>query len=546
TASPGSGTTPHNTPADGTTADGVDLDGGSGSHIAAGQEARPPVLGVQARPPVLGAQDVRAMTTALTGLRRDDEADAIDQIGVLEELSSAVCAAQARATADLASMRHAAEEAAGLSREDHGKGLAGEVALARRESPSRGSRHLGLATTLDRELPHTLALMEQGQVSEWRATLLARETVGLSVEDRRTVDAALAPELPTFGDRQVRAQARKLAMELDTDATAARREHEESRRCVSLRPGQGSMAYVTAHLPMTEAVRVHASLLAQAATIINDGEADGRTPGQIAADLLVEHVTGTATTEPRDVDLTIVMTDETLAGGDVPAWLTGHGPVPADVARDRVREARETFFRRLWTDPSSGGVVSMESRSREFTGELRRLILIRDDICRTPYCTGRAVHVDHSVDHADGGPTSASNGNGLCARCNYAKQHPGWRHANGTDGRLDVYTPTGHRYTVPRSPFPYQKRPPAPPMTDDRYAALQHRVAERVAHNRRNERPADGGSLDLHRPRRSTTSGPNISGSTGSGSNGSGSTRSGPKRPGSSGSGSTDGDDPPQ
>jgi hypothetical protein len=69
--------------------------------------------------------------------------------------------------------------------------LASEVALARRDSPTRGGRHLGLAKALVHEMPHTLAALQCGALSEWRATLIARESACLSVEDRRSLDEEL-------------------------------------------------------------------------------------------------------------------------------------------------------------------------------------------------------------------------------------------------------------------------------------------------------------------------------------------------------------------
>ena len=53
-------------------------------------------------------------------------------------------------------------------------GWPGEVALARRDSPARGGRHLGFAKALVHEMPHTLAALECGPLSEWRATLIVR------------------------------------------------------------------------------------------------------------------------------------------------------------------------------------------------------------------------------------------------------------------------------------------------------------------------------------------------------------------------------------
>ncbi|MGC5616188.1 HNH endonuclease [Georgenia sp. Z1491] len=442
--------------------------------------------------------DLPDLLSALVRPSFATEREAVDHIQLLEQVKAASAAGQALAAAELARVRGEAEVKRGVPFEERGKGLAAEVALARRETVGRGSRHLGLAQALVHELPCTLALMSQGLVSEWRATILARETAGLSVEDRRRVDAALADDLPTWGDKQVQNHARKKAHELDDQAAQLRHRRERNSRRVSVRPADGSMAYLTAYLPMIEAVRVHASLHTQAATIVNAGGAEERSAAQVAADLLVEHVTGASASEPRDVDLTIVMTDRTLAGGDEPAWLPGQGPLSAQVARDEVRESARVWFRRLWTDPATGGVVSMESQRRTFGGQLRRLVLMRDDGCTEPYCDAPAEHVDHAVPHAEGGATSFRNGSGLCAAHNYAKQNPGWRHRLRADGdRLDVWTPTGHRYSVPRSPFPYRIRPMPPSMTKEQHEQLGERVAARV---RRLGEPPPGGDEPAPEP----------------------------------------------
>ena len=63
------------------------------------------------------------------------------------------------------------------------------MALARRESPHRGSRLVGLAQALVHEMPATMAALRAGEISEWRATLVARETACLTREDRQVADA---------------------------------------------------------------------------------------------------------------------------------------------------------------------------------------------------------------------------------------------------------------------------------------------------------------------------------------------------------------------
>ncbi len=98
-----------------------------------------------------------------------------------------------------------------------GAGVGAQIALARRESPAKGGRLLGLAKALITEMPHTLAALETGQLNEWRATLLVRETACLTAADRAAVDEHLAADTGTLtgtGDRAIVAAARAAAYRL--------------------------------------------------------------------------------------------------------------------------------------------------------------------------------------------------------------------------------------------------------------------------------------------------------------------------------------------
>jgi hypothetical protein len=105
----------------------------------------------------------------------------IDQLRELEDVKSAVAAKQARIAVayDLDVRRERA--AAGVPADELGAGVGAEIALARRESPSRGGRLLGLGKALVIEMPHTLAALESGQLNEWRATLVVKETACVPV-----------------------------------------------------------------------------------------------------------------------------------------------------------------------------------------------------------------------------------------------------------------------------------------------------------------------------------------------------------------------------
>ena len=52
-----------------------------------------------------------------------------------------------------------------------------------------------LALALTRDMPHTLAALEAGELSEWRAQIIVRETATLTSDQRSLVDAEV------IGDR---------------------------------------------------------------------------------------------------------------------------------------------------------------------------------------------------------------------------------------------------------------------------------------------------------------------------------------------------------
>ncbi|MFI5085813.1 MAG: hypothetical protein ACHP7K_07770, partial [Actinomycetales bacterium] len=118
-----------------------------------------------------------------------DDAATIAELRALQDLKSAAAARQVRNTAVFDASQRRAQAAAGIPAARIGAGIGAQIALARRESPSRGNQYLGLAKALATEMPHTLAALQHGDLNEWRATLLVRETAVLSAADRCAVDA---------------------------------------------------------------------------------------------------------------------------------------------------------------------------------------------------------------------------------------------------------------------------------------------------------------------------------------------------------------------
>ena len=418
---------------------------------------------------------VRAFHAQLASLGEDlDDRGRIDLMRALEELKSGAAAAQARVSVEFDASQRAEQAAAGVPADRQGRGIAGQVALARKESPHRGSRRLGAAKAWMAEMPHTLAALEGGHLTEWRAELLVRETALLSPEHRAEVDRDVCGDparLDGMGDRKVVAAARRAAHRLDPGAAIRRASKAETDRNVTCRPAPDTMARISGLLPVAQGVGVYAALKQYADQRITAG--DPRTRGQLMADALVERVTGQATADAVPVAVHLVVTDATLFGTDnEPADLHGHGPVPAGWARDLLRTAIETlgphdagWLRRVFTDPVTGDITAMDSRSRRFCDGLGMLIAVRDaGICRTPYCDAPIRDSDHVVPYDQGGRTNAANGQGLCEACNIAKQAPGWqaRPRPGPRHIVATTTPTGHTYTSTAPPMSGTIRSPYP------------------------------------------------------------------------------------
>jgi hypothetical protein len=356
--------------------------------------------------------------------------------------------------------------------------------------------HVALALALTRDLPHTLAALEAGELSEWRAQLIARESATLTPAQRTLLDAEVvadrAEPVAGLGDRELVRRVRAVAYRIDASSVLARTARAESERRVTLRPAPDTMAYLTALLPVAQAVAAHAALTAAADTARAGGDARGK--GQVMADTFVTRVTGQSAADAVPVEVQLVMTDRAMLAGDTtPAQVPGYGTVPAAWARTlltppapnaRTRQDTEgtegtdaaegspearVWLRRLYTHPATGTLVAMDSTRRTFEGALRRYLFTRDTAtCRTPWCDAPARHVDHIHEHADGGPTTDTNGQGLCVRCNHTKQLPGFaattliRQQPGAPHSVTTTTPTGHAYTSHAPPLLPGLRPPSP------------------------------------------------------------------------------------
>lgn len=449
------------------------------------------------------------------------EGELLQVVTLLESAKGAAAALQARATArfveqrdDRAAERRAAQEISDREATSARRSTRSEVALARRVAPGQADRHVGCARALVHELPRTMAALTAGLISEWRATLVVRETACLSPDDRLEADRRLAEGLTRWGDKALVAAAQRICIDLDQEALVERRRRAVASRRVSVRPAPDGMAWLSVLGPMVEVVGAHVALRAaeQARHVLTgDPEtdaarvADQRSAGAWQADTALELLSGRAPGQPQPVEVGLVMSESVLLpvsgdgeGRSEQVEVTGVGPMPPESARehllrlleesdDAIAEATESharqraaavWLRRLWASPDGRDLVAMDSTRRRFHGGLRRFVELRDQTCRVPWCDAPVTQVDHVIRASRGGATSAANGLGLCQRHNLDKEQPGWT-VEVTSTGLDpgggahevvVTAPTGGAYRCTAPPLlgsgrenrPSTRRAPTP------------------------------------------------------------------------------------
>ena len=288
-------------------------------------------------------------------------------------------------------------------------------------------------------------------------------------------------------------------------------------RRVSVRPAPDGMAYLSVLGPLKDVVGAHAAVQARSRSVVGgqcpEEGPEGRGVGAVAADTALRLLSGRAIGQPQPV--------ERAPGDDRPGPARHRRPRPVGVRAGPAPRPRQcagpggpglaarrpggpsrspatahcgrcltgrpgltqpwatrhgagtlpaaarVWVRRLYTTPDGRDLVAMDSRRRVFGGMLRRMLVLRDDVCTTSWCEAPIVHADHATPVRQHGETSFVEGNGKCARCNHVKEAPGWRtrvvltgagHRGGEDTSrarrvVQVTTPLGHSYAAEPPPL---------------------------------------------------------------------------------------------
>jgi len=384
--------------------------------------------------------------------REDALTARLDKIAGLQRRICQLQAEQVSEVATFVDERNALDAALGVSLSPgQYRSMVAEVSIACNFSTMTAQSFVADAYDLALRHPFTHAALANGTVNLTTARAVARETRLIDDADQQALaDRVIAEELPHVPPGKIRGMVERRVIEIDPDAAARKAVTERADRHVSVQPATPGTAYLQAYLPAEQAAACWHSLDDHARSLRAAG--DGRSISHLMCDTLVERITGVAKPDDLKVHLNLVMSDTTLFGADDNAGeLVGVGPVPAPVAR-LIAATGNTWVKRLYADPIDATLAAADTKRRHFDGHLRDFILVRDQHCRGIRCASPVRDIDHVLEYAKGGLTTAENGQGLSENCHTMREHPRIRVDRDIEtGVVTWQTPSGleHRSLPP-------------------------------------------------------------------------------------------------
>ena len=362
--------------------------------------------------------------------------------------------------------------------------------------------HRFLAGEVD---PRVIALIDH-------RTTLVRDPAVLAELDARLAEAA--PRWNALSREKLTEVVDWLVVQLDPEAKRVARDRRDDRH-VEITPGEHGLSEIHGRLSATDGAALDTRLDAIAATVCRD---DPRTTAQRRVDGLMalserresldcqcgeDRCPAKGETDaprptpapaaPTQVIVHVLAEQTTVNGtGDTPAYLPGHGPVPAAAIRDLVGTGRATT--RPLTIP--GPDTPPEPGYRP-SRALSAFLMFRDLTCRFPGCSHPAQKCDY--DHTVPWPQGRTHPSDLKAYCRHHHLLKtfwggpgGWNDVQYPDGTIEFTSPSGRRYTTtplgpsffPRLATPtgdHQPRGAPPPDSPAKTWAMPRRRRSRAA-----------------------------------------------------------------
>jgi hypothetical protein len=322
--------------------------------------------------------------------------------------------------------------------------------------------HFHMADTLIRRLPRVWRHFRDGLIPLVNARTAAQTAYTLPADPAtdRLLDEALADAARTLTPAKFSTKARVTRERIHPTDPAVRHEQARDNRRVFTERADDGMGWLYLYSDAATIEATGKRLRVNAAQLRGrDGET--RTLTQIEADIAGDLLTGKGTPYTVKVRLgvTIPVTAFTTqpellqAAHTDPAILDGYGPI--DPATATTLAASATSFRRIFTDPINGIILTMDRTTYRPTTAQREFLNLKFRTCSAPGCNRPADECD--IDH-----TTDWQYNGLTNDDNLGPMHQGHhtiKHATkitatrNRHGGITWTTPTGYSKDTDPPPF---------------------------------------------------------------------------------------------
>lgn len=341
--------------------------------------------------------------------------------------------------------------------------VAAEVGAALRIGQSLAASRLRYARAMRERLPQVGEVFKAGDIDYrvfttivYRSDLITDPDVLTRVDQQLAVNVA---RWPSMSQGRLGAQVDKIVARADADAVRRRKEQQADRE-IWIGAEQEGLSQIIGSLFTVDAHALDTRLNALAATVC---EHDPRTKEERRADALGALAAGAdrlgcrcgrpdcgagKRAAPSPVTIHVIAEQETLNGtGTAPASEIGaDGLITPEVIAELAKSAKLVPLVHPGYAPPEPGYTPSKA--------LADFVRCRDLTCRWPGCDQPAINcqLDHTIPHAQGGPTHAGNLKCYCPTHHLLKTFWGWREQQLPDGTLILDSPAGQTYvTTPGS-----------------------------------------------------------------------------------------------
>lgn len=278
--------------------------------------------------------------------------------------------------------------------------------------------HFHMADTLVRRLPTVWRYFRDGLIPLANARTAAQTAYSMPLDPTtdRLLDESLADAARTLTPGKFATKARVTRQRIHPTDPAVRHENARADRRIYTEQVDDGMGWLYLYSDAATIEAARKRLRANAVQLRGrDGET--RTLAHIEADIAGDLLTGKGTRYAVKVRLGVTipvtaLTDkpELLQNAHTdPAILDGYGPI--DPITAKALAASATSFRRIFTDPINGIVLTMGRTTYRPTTTQREYLARKYRTCSAPGCNRPAdeCDIDHTTDWQYGGLTNSDN-----------------------------------------------------------------------------------------------------------------------------------------